>query len=110
MYQGGPSMPRAALGLAVFVVSGAFSPVLAQTLPPTSPPVVGRPVVSTSFPPEPVPSRSLPPEPGASTTPVTNLSPILGAPVLPVDQQTPGGTIRPVAGERNDIPSDTDVI
>jgi len=100
-------MPRAALGLAVLVFSGAFCPVLAQTLPPS--PVVGQPALNTSLPTEPIPSRSLPPEPvGAS--PVTNLPPILGAPVVPGNQMPMAGTIRPVAGEKSDSQADTVVV
>jgi len=97
-------MPRAALGLAVLVIFGVTAPVFAQTMPPTN--VVGQPVLSTSFPPEPSASKSPPPEQLLGSTPVTNLPPVLGAPVSAYDSNpsTPG-SIRPVAGQSDSQPA-----
>jgi hypothetical protein len=95
-------MPRAALGLAVLVISGAITPVIAQSTPSTV--VVGKPVLSTSLPPDPVLSTSLPPEPSLETTPVLNLPRVLGTPVVSPDT----GTIRPVGGNKDDSPAITD--
>src|SRR5580698_5648732 len=101
MCQGGLSMPRAALVLAVFlVVCGAESTGFAQSTAraPAQPPAAP----STGLPPEPA-------DPSLATTPVTNLPAVLGAPVLPAN---PGNNTQvagqPVGSSRDD--SDQSVI
>jgi hypothetical protein len=109
--QGGPSMPRVAWGLVVFLaVTWAMAPVAAQPVPQV--PVGGSPSANTNLPPEPVTSSNLPPEPSKVPTSGIDL-PVLGAPVRPADpvpQNT--GTIQPVRGDRTDpqVPSQTDLL
>jgi hypothetical protein len=81
----GLSMPRAALGLTVLVVVfGAVVPVSAQApRAATEAPIV----LSTSLPPEP-PSSTNPQPEALGGTPVTNLPPVLGTPVLPAERGT----------------------
>jgi hypothetical protein len=101
-------MPRAAWGMAVLLVaSGLVAPAAAQPMP--LPPEGGPLPLSTTLPPEPVQSRTLPLEQPLDTTPVTNLPPVLGAPVRPIDRVPQvSGTIRPASGGGSDLLGSSD--
>ena len=91
-------MPRAASGLAVFVVGLVVAaPVAAQSTATTA--ASQQLTLSTSLPPESGLSGSLPPDPSLETTPVRNAPSVLGAPVAPANRASqPQGPITPASG------------